>query len=89
MIIITYQITFLSHTDWVLVKNVLFHHQETAYTCGPSSSMEALSTFGVTGESESEMATLEETTQNGTSHGPLMAGIISEAIKHNVSLSAP
>ncbi len=34
------------------------------------------------------MATLEETTKNGTSHGPLMAGIISEAIKYNVSLSA-
>ena len=40
-----------------------------------------------TGESESEMATLEETTKNGTSHGPLMAGIIAEAIKHNVSLT--
>jgi hypothetical protein len=75
------------HTDWILVKKVIFHHQETAYTCGPSSSMEALSTFGVTGESESEMAKLEETTKNGTSHGPLMAGIISEAIKHNVSLT--
>jgi hypothetical protein len=37
------------HTDWILVKNVIFHHQETGYTCGPSSSMEALSTFGVTG----------------------------------------
>ena len=35
------------HTDWILVKNVIYHHQETAYTCGPSSSMEALSTFGV------------------------------------------
>jgi hypothetical protein len=32
------------------------------------------------------MAKLEETTNNGTSHGPLMAGIIAEAIKHNVSL---
>jgi hypothetical protein len=29
------------------------------------------------------MATLGETTKNGTSHGPLMA----EAIKHNVSLT--
>jgi hypothetical protein len=57
------------HTDWILVNNVIYHHQETAYTCGPSSSMEALSTFGVTGESESEMATLKETTKNGTSHG--------------------
>jgi hypothetical protein len=75
------------HTDWTLVKNVIYNHQETAYTCGPSSSMEALSTFGVTGESESEMAKLEETTKNGTSHGPLMAGIIAEAIKHNVSLT--
>jgi len=69
------------HTDWILVNNVIYHHQKTAYTCGPSSSMEALSTFGVTGESESEMA------KNGTSHGPLMAGIIAEAIKHNVSLT--
>jgi hypothetical protein len=49
--------------------------------------MEALSTFGVTGESESEMARLEETTKNGTSHVPLMAWIISEAIQHNVSLT--
>jgi hypothetical protein len=49
--------------------------------------MEALSTFGVSGESESEMAKLEETTKNGTSHGPLMAGIIAEAIKHNISLT--
>jgi hypothetical protein len=73
------------HNDWILVNNVIYHHQETAYTCGPSSSMEALSTFGVIGESE--MATLEETTKNDTSHGPLMAGIIAEAIKHNVSLT--
>jgi hypothetical protein len=75
------------HTDWIQVNNVIYHHQETAYTCGPSSSMGALSTFGVTGESESEMATLKETTKNGTSHGPLMAGIITETIKHNVSLT--
>lgn len=46
-----------------------------------------LSTFGVTGKSESEMAKLEETTKNGTSHGSLMAGIKAEAIKHNVSLT--
>jgi hypothetical protein len=30
---------------------------------------------------------LEKTTINGTNHGPLMARIISEAIKHNVSLN--
>ena len=42
--------------NWVLVNSVIYHHQETAYTCGPSSSMEALSTFGVTGESESEIS---------------------------------
>ena len=67
--------------DWVLVKNVIFHHQTTSIYIGPSSSMGALSTMGVTGESESEMATLEGTTKNGTSHGPLMVGIIAEAIK--------
>jgi hypothetical protein len=60
---------FVIFTRRILFNNVIYHYQETAYTCGPSSSMEALSTFGVTGESETEMATLEETTKNGTSHG--------------------
>ena len=32
-------------SDWILVNSVIYHHQETAYTCGPSSSMEALSTL--------------------------------------------
>ena len=22
-------------SDWILVNNVIYHHQETAYTCGP------------------------------------------------------
>jgi hypothetical protein len=76
-----------NHSNWFVGIPSIYHHQETSYTCGPASSMMALSKLGVTGENESEMATLEKTTANGTSHGPLMSGIVAEAEKHNVKLT--
>jgi len=49
--------------------------------------MEALPTFGVTGESETKIATLEKTTKKWYKSWTLNVGIIADLIKHNVSLT--
>lgn len=60
--------------------------QTTGYTCGPVSSVIALSSLGIP-TTETEMARREWTTEDGTGHDGIRAGCIAEAAEHGVSLS--
>lgn len=67
------------------VPSYKYEKQDTAYTCGPSSSVMALSEMGIN-TTEATMATLEETTKNGTGHTTLISGIRKAGTKAGVTL---
>lgn len=61
--------------------------QTTDYTCGPASSVMALSALGIN-TSESEMANREWTNaSSGTSHEGIISGCIAEAREHGITLT--
>lgn len=63
------------------------YDQTTDYTCGPSSSVMALSALGID-TTESEMSNREWTTSNnGTGHDGMIAGCIAEAKEHGITLT--
>lgn len=67
------------------VPSYKYEKQDTAYTCGPSSSVMALSEMGIPA-SESEMATLEKTTKDGTDHKGIISGIRAAGSKAGITL---
>lgn len=60
--------------------------QQTNVTCGPASSVMALSALGIA-TTETEMAQREWTNEDGTGHDGIMAGCIAEAREHGVALT--
>lgn len=62
------------------------YDQTTSYTCGPTSSMMALSSLGVYA-SEMELAAHEGTTTAGTDHSGIRNGCINEAREHGVNIT--
>lgn len=60
--------------------------QTTDYTCGPASSVMALSALGIN-STETEMARREWTTEDGTSHEGIRSGCVAEAKEHGIVLT--
>ena len=67
------------------VTSYKYEKQDTDYTCGPSSSVMALSELGIQ-TTEATMTALEETTKNGTGHATLMSGIRKAGSKAGITL---
>jgi|GEM_PF-3454226 len=67
------------------VPSYKYEKQDTDYTCGPSSSVMALSELGIQ-TTEATMTALEETTKNGTGHATLMSGIRKAGSKVGITL---
>lgn len=59
--------------------------QQTSVTCGPASSVMALSALGIP-TTETEMAKRQYTTERGTDQDDLLNGCIAEAREHGINL---
>jgi predicted double-glycine peptidase len=72
---------------WVSLKNIVYDHQDTSYTCGPSSLKMAISNFGMN-LNEMGLASYASSNSNiGTSHTGLITAVNKVNMKYGTHLN--
>ena len=72
---------------WVSLKNIVYDHQDTSYTCGPSSLKMAISNFGMN-LNEMGLASYASSNSNiGTSHTGLITAVKKVNLKYGTHFS--
>lgn len=80
--------TYTPHDIWYTVKNLVYDHQDTGYTCGPSSLKMELSAYGMN-LNEMGLASYAGTNSNtGTTHSGLISAVSKVNTKYGTHFRA-